>query len=230
MKYHIIEHYRHGWYISPVEKINGEYYYLWKDLKFHQGSTGWNDNKHKTTGSASGYYPSREIAEAYLKAYLDKKEKHNMTFTIRQSICNPERGWYILVDTEEVRRPKLFVHKDLKLHGSTGWNFDCKNTGDASGYYKSEKIAAAYLMLFKKRGRSMTENIEITVKVNGVETPLHQISELTLSKIREASKPKEVPIFQVCNCGQYGDKRLIFKVPENIAELVGQYVALDSCG
>jgi hypothetical protein len=71
------------------------------------------------------------------------------------------------------------------------------------------------------------DNIEINVKVNGVATPLHGISEETLLKIREASKPEPVPVFQVCNWEKNGiQPRLVFKVTERIANEVGKYVVL----
>lgn len=69
--------------------------------------------------------------------------------------------------------------------------------------------------IFKEK--SNMNNIEITVKVNGIETPLHQISELTLSKIREASKPKEIPVARTANHPNYSSgRRLILRMPKNI--------------
>lgn len=121
-----------------------------------------------------------------------------------------------------------YLWKDLKIHTGTFKRGNRPVAEDAPGYYSSEGLAKEFLRLFKEK-HNMADQVEINVKVNGVETPLHKISEQTLLTVRENSKPKEVPAFQVCDC-RYGSKRLIFKVSEKIAKLVGQYVALGPDG
>lgn len=69
IKYHIAENSRCGWYISQGDTLH----YLHKDLQFYYG-TGYGESGHPPYGKAPGYYLTRKIAEAYLRAYLDKKE------------------------------------------------------------------------------------------------------------------------------------------------------------
>lgn len=92
----------------------------------------------------------------------------------------------------------------------------------------SEIIAELWKFSDKKEKSNMNDNIEITVKVNGVVTPLHQISELTLSKIREASKSKEIPVARIVNF--HDSKRLILKVSDSIKERINngaEVIAID---
>lgn len=70
---------------------------------------------------------------------------------------------------------------------------------------------------FYEKEIKMTDKIEITVKVNGVETPLHKVSEQTLLNIRENSKPKEVPVARTAD---FIGRRLILRVPENISNFM----------
>lgn len=73
----------------------------------------------------------------------------------------------------------------------------------------------------------MVDNIEITVKVNGIKTPLYQISEQTLLTVRENSKPKEIPVARITN-NPYGDGRLILRVPKNIDVFVkSEFIVID---
>lgn len=138
-----------GWIISPVEKINDEYYYVWKDLELHRASVGYDNKKHHQFGSAPGYYVSEKSAKYHLKSF---KEKHNMA-----------------------------------------------------------------------------DQVEITVKVNGVATPLHKISEQTLLTVRENSKPEEVPAFRICKADGVWP-RLIVRLPADIHRHAGQFVMFDAKG
>jgi len=54
------------WYIS-----DGNDNYLWKDFAMHKNSTGFSITKsaHSKYGEAPGFYPTREIAQAYLDEY-----------------------------------------------------------------------------------------------------------------------------------------------------------------
>jgi len=81
----------------------------------------------------------------------------------------------------------------------------------------------------------MEDSLEINVKLNGVDTPLHKISEQTLLKIlkilkiREASKPEPVPAFQVCDCNyncQFPPtcKRLVLKVTPGLVIATNKYI------
>ena len=72
-------------------------------------------------------------------------------------------------------------------------------------------------------------NIDVNVKINGIDTPLHKISEETLLELREASKLKPVPVFQVVDTA-FDGSRLIFKVTQNIAKWIDQYVCVDEDG
>lgn len=79
-----------GYYISA--KIDNNYYYLHKDLKFHIG-TGYTESGSPLYGEAPGYYPSKEIAKAYLRAYLDKTEdKHGYCDECYKAIKNAKDG------------------------------------------------------------------------------------------------------------------------------------------
>ena len=57
-----------GWYVVR------DYNYLHKDLKFYHISTGYLKAGKPPYGEAPGYYPTKKIAEAYLRAYLDKNK------------------------------------------------------------------------------------------------------------------------------------------------------------
>ena len=57
-----------GWYARTTKNE-----YLHKNLTLHHADTGWTHSH--TFGNAPGYYPTKEIAEAYVKAY---EEKHNV--------------------------------------------------------------------------------------------------------------------------------------------------------
>lgn len=208
-----------GYYAYITDTQYG--HYLWKDLTINR-LTGKKENMYKC-GERPGYYKTPERAIAYIDAYL--KRKNQMQFTIRQSINNPERGWYIVVN-ESKRGRSQFVWKDSELHVGTGWNSDCRTTGDGMGYYYNKETAECYLQKFKEKHNM--ENIEITVKVNGVATPLHKISEQTLLTVRENSKPKEVPVARVGDFPHYPyEKRLLLKVPDNINEYKNYVVAID---
>lgn len=63
-KYKIAENPGCGWYIAKNDLD-----YLHKDLKIHNG-TGYAASGRPPYGKASGYYPTKEITEAYLRAYL----------------------------------------------------------------------------------------------------------------------------------------------------------------
>lgn len=63
--YRINENLRCGWYVSRSANIE----YLHKDLQFHKG-TGYTESGNPPYGEAPGYYLTKEIAEAYLRAYL----------------------------------------------------------------------------------------------------------------------------------------------------------------
>ena len=204
-----------NWYIS-----DGNNNYLWKNLEIRRGTWCF------TSRSWMGFYTSKAEAERYLMTY---KVKH-MEFIVRQSSRNPERGWYII--TREKYKPSLFVHKDLELYTDIGWwGYGC---GQTPGYYHTEIEAECYLRLFKEK-YNMAKKIEIEVRINGVATSLREISEETLLKIRESSRPeppvkaKPVPVFQVADC-KHGGKRLILRVTEDIADRVGSYVGLMSDG
>lgn len=90
-----------------------------------------------------------------------------------------------------------------------------------------EKEAENYLQLFREKN-NMNNSVVINVEINGKKVPLHQISEQTLLTIRENSKPKPVPAFQVCDA--YGTKRLVLKLPDNMQHYTGQYVSFDKNG
>lgn len=154
-----------------------------------------------------------------------------MQYEIKRSVQNPYRGWYIIVSVNDPGKPKLFIHKDLELHRGTGWD-DAKHSsmGDAPGYYCSERHAALTLYTFKK-GHNMTDKIEISVKMNGKDVPLHEVSEQTLLGIREASKPKLVPVFQVCDWSRNDKRRrLILRItPEMLNDRL-PYILLAESG
>lgn len=78
-----------GWFISPVEKINNEHYYLWKDLELHRASIGYDSGKHKQRGSAPGYYYSKELAENTLRLFKEK----NMNFKVGDEINVTDDSW-----------------------------------------------------------------------------------------------------------------------------------------
>lgn len=196
----------HEWYITDGRQ------YIWKDLKFHAG-TGWTDiswtSLGRVPGDSLGYYATKAEAERYLRAY----EVSQMNFGVYQGIVHPERGWFIATNVKY--KPPRYVWLDLELHNTIG-------------YYVNELSANITLERFKEK-HMIKDNLEINVKLNGVDTPLHEISEQTLLRIREASKPKLVPVFQVCEARGNGS-RLILKVTEQMAECAGQYVILNENG
>lgn len=126
----------------------------------------------------------------------------------------PHYGYWYIVTNE--RPDERYLWRDLELHSSC--------LGD--GYFGTKQEAEECLRKYKEKNKM--NNIEINVKVNGQNTPLHEISEQTLLAIREASKPK--PVFQVCQYGTEYLSRLIFKLPNNVGEFAGQYVAMDQAG
>ena len=208
----------HGlWYIS-----NGYNNHLHKDLKIHKGTGYFAANFNPN--NAQGYYKSKEEAERYLMAYRVK----GMKFIVRQCRHWPERGWYIITDTGAGYRKERFVWRDLELHEGTGFGAINYNVCGAPGYYNSRCSANYFLKLFKEK-QNMAEKIEVHLTVNDVVTPLHEISKETMLKIREASKPKPIPAFQVAESALSGP-RLIFKVTEDIANRIGEYVGLESDG
>lgn len=213
----------HGlWYIAC-----GNCQYLWKDLEIYNGTFEW--GKHLLCDDAPGYYKTKAHAEATLRAYelLESAKRNELKFTIRQCRHWPERGWYIITDTGAKYHGEQFVWRDLELHKGTGLKLEHYKTGQAPGYYHCEAEAHMYLREFKEK-HNMNDNLEINVKLNGVPTPLHEISEETLLVIREASKLKPVPVFQVCD--SFDTQRLIFKVTKEIANCVGKYIAVDNDG
>lgn len=171
-----------GWFILRYENPH----YLHHDLEFHQ-----------TTGGRGGssYYTTKAEAEKYLRAY----EVSQMEFVI----VKHEFGWYIS-PISKIDGGYYYLWKDLALHrNNVGYKYGDR-FGTAIGYYRSERIAKITLQAFKEKhnmaitsyGRaSKSDNLEINVKLNGVDTPLHEISEETLLNLREASKPKPVPAF-----------------------------------
>ena len=183
----------HGsWYIS-----DGHSNHLWKDLTIK--STTWCS----TSRSWMGYYATKAGAERYLMAYRVK----NMKFIVRQSGVHLGRGWYIRALKDD-RYAAWFVGPTLELL-------------IGPKYYHTEDYAKMILRQFKEKYNMAENKMVISVKVNGVDTPLHEISEETLLKIREASKPKPVPVFQVADCSYDGKKRLIIKLPKDMS--LGQY-------
>lgn len=205
-----------GWYIATVNRVDGYHQYMWKDLKLH-GSTGIEHAIHLTRGSAPGYYATKAEAERYLKAY----EIKNLNLIVRRNSINDR--YYIVPEGQEC--PAQYLHKDLKLYCYSG----------TKGEWKSLIKANRTLRQFKEKHmgfKSAEDKLVISVKLNGVNTPLHEINEETLLRIREASKPKPVPAFQMCNYGCR--KRLVFKATSDLAEVVqrnvGNYIFLDSDG
>ena len=152
--------------------------------------------------------------EIYEWAWKILEQKENqMQFTIYE---NPEYGWYICVNDGT---HKNYLRKDLKIHDGTDEfkNLFFTTYGSASGYYPSRGIAEIYLQTYLNRRRNkMNDNIEITVKVNDVETPLHEISEQTLLTVRKNSKPKEIPVARIASTPHDNRRRLILRVPKNI--------------
>lgn len=67
--YKIAEMPDNGWY---VVNIVTPCFYLHKDLKFHRG-TDFNTSGCPPYGCAPGYYSTKQVAEAFLRAYLNKK-------------------------------------------------------------------------------------------------------------------------------------------------------------
>lgn len=192
------------WYIS-----DGNSHYLHKDLKIYS-DTGWLNPM-----GASGYYKSERHAKLYLRAYLNK-EKNQMRFIIRQKNCkrgHSKRGWYIRALKDD-RYVAWFVWRDLELHID-------------ADYYNCKKLAEDYLRLFKEK-HNMADRIEIDVKVNGKDVPLHEISEQTLLTVRENSKPKEIPVARVAEANGY--RYLLLKVPSCIEKHKGKVIAINLKG
>lgn len=210
------------WYIAA-----GYYKYLWKDLEFHQGT--FNRLEKPLRDEAPGYYATKAEAERYLKAY----EVKNMKFVIK---WYPD-GWIVL-PTKKIDGEWYYLHKNLELHrGTVGYKCGMK-FGKAPGYYHTENYAKMILRKFKEKHNMTQDNLEINVKLNGVSTPLHEISEQTLLNLREASKPKAVPALQVCDCnGRFGNgsQRLVLRVTLSLKRLVsahkgGEFLYLDEDG
>lgn len=222
MRFKVKENNAHGiqeWYIGNKKG------YLWKDLKVY-GSTGWGRySEGRVPGDSPGYYATKAEAERYLRAY----EVSQMKFIVRQCQQWPERGWYIVTDTGAGYWKEQFVWKDLQLHEGTGYDDYSSCIGGAPGYYRNLHQAKTVLKQFKEKHNMTEDKLVISVKVNGVDTPLHEISEQTLLKIREASKPKPVPVFQVCDW-TFTQQRLIFKVSQEMADNVGRYILLTEDG
>jgi len=160
--------------------------------------------------------------ETLLKSTMGENQ---MKFTIRQCRMYPKRGWYIVVNEKRREKISRFVWKDLELHIGTGYGITGYTPdGYAPGYYNSEIKAENYLRLFKEK-HNMAENIEITVKVNGVATPLHEISKQTLLTVRENSKSEKIPVVRVGNYGS--SRRLVLKVPSGIGQYEGKMIAIN---
>jgi hypothetical protein len=163
------------------------------------------------------------------------KVKH-VKFDIRRGICFPNRGWCILVDEPRQNDISMFVWKDLEIHNGTGFNLaehDGTRPGQAPGYYSSKLQAEVNLETFKEKHSMKEDKLTINVKLNGVDTPLHEISEETLLRIREASKPKPVPVFQVCDYTK-NNQRLVFRVTQHMIDVMNRnldkYIFIDRNG
>lgn len=185
-----------GWFILRYENPH----YLHHDLEFHQ-----------TTGGrgGSGYYATKAEAEKYLRAYRVSQ----MEFVIKRSQHGKCNRWYIVVHDANYYDSGFFpcLHKDLEIHPGTAY---CNpHYSKDAGYYRSERIAKITLQAFKEKYNMAQDNLEINVKLNGVDTPLHEISEQTLLNLREVSKPKPVPVFQVCTWTLHNrQSRFILKI------------------
>lgn len=97
--------------------------------------------------------------------------------------------------------------------GKNVYYFDNSNTIYAG-------LEVHHIVCPEQKGNNMADQIEITVKVNDVETPLHKISKQTLLTVRENSKPKEVPFVRI------SDTRLILRVPPDISRFEGKVIAI----
>lgn len=95
--------------------------------------------------------------------------------------------------------------------------------GIMSYHYKGYLVTETSKIVEEKH--KMADKIEIDVRVNGVVTPLHKISEQTLLMVRENSKPKKIPVARVA--AYLGAGRLILKVPENINNYKNEIVVID---
>ena len=139
-----------------------------------------------------------------------------MNLIVRKNSINDR--FYIVPAEQEC--PGKYLHHNLKLYCYAG----------SQGHWKSLIEANRALRQYYKEKHNMAEdNLVISVKLNDIVTPLHEISEETLLKIREASKPKLVPAFQVCET-PFGDKRLVLKVTGKMAKYSGKYICLDEDG
>lgn len=150
---------------------------------------------------------------------IGKLKEKQMKFIIRRNT----RGWYIRALKDD-RYAAWFVWKDLEFHIDRGYvSSKHKISYSAPGYYPTEISAIMFLNKFKEK-YNMADKIEITVKVNGVATPLHKISEQSLLTVRENSKPREVPVARVAD---YCGRRLILRLPKDTDKYIGQIVVLD---
>jgi len=205
----------HGlWYIYA-----GNSEYLWNDLMLHISTGG---------KGGAGYYKTKVHAEATLRAYKLlqlSKEKH-LVFLIKQSQTRSGK-WYIVAEDVNYYKTTFFpcLHKDLEIHPGTAY---CNSHYDKdAGYYNSVIEAKITLKQFKEK-HNMANKIEVEVRINGIPTSLHEISEQTLLVIREASKSKPVPVFHIAE-SHSDEPRLIFKVTQEIADNVGRFVCVDKC-
>lgn len=184
------------WYVGRTVNVDEwEQEYIWNDLTV------------KSFCSDAGYYATKAEAERYLMAYRVKGMKFEIEHT--------EFGWYVS-PTDRIDGEFYYLWKtDLELHiGNTGYT---KYGKDAPGYYRTKEVAEYHLRKFKEKHSMIQDNLEINVKLNGVDTPLHKISEQTLLNIREASKPKSVPVFQVAKWDFYEElPRFVLKVTGQI--------------
>lgn len=160
-----------------------------------------------------------------------------MKFKIKENNTYSIREWYI------VNEQGRYLWKNLKLHTGTGWT-DISMTplglgrfpGDAPGYYKTKKHAELalrmykHLQLLKEKHNMEKDRFEINVKLNGIDVPLYKVSDQTLLNLKEASKPKPVPVFQVCETVRDRLPRLMLKITKEMTKYVGKYIALNKSG
>lgn len=76
---------------------------------------------------------------------------------IKQSTCNPERGWYIRKKYHGSKTVK-FLWKDLTWHSGTGYG---EYVGLAPGYYKSRREALFTLNWFLEKESRKIQNLAI---------------------------------------------------------------------
>ena len=72
------------------------------------------------------------------------------------------------------------------------------------------------------------ENVEITVKVNGKEVDLSTISTETFENVKEASKPKEVPVVRIGTMNRQDDRIIIRVDMANGCRCDNDILALDT--